>query len=99
MSFASRVAKNTSILLGTHFLTYPISLVVFALLARHLQEDGLGRFYYISSVLSLFFLCTSFGLDVLLIREVARRREQTGEYLGATLALKLLLSTGIAVVY
>jgi len=99
MSFASRVARNTSILLGTHFLTYPISLVVFALLGRHLQEDGLGRFNYVSSVLSLFFLCTSFGLDILLVREVARRREQTRQYINAVLSLKLVLSSGVALVY
>ncbi len=99
MSFASRVAKNTSILLGTHFLTYPISILIYGWLARHLHEDGFGRFEYVSSLLTFAYLCTGLGLDILLVREVARRRERTAEYLGAILSLKLLLSIFVTGAY
>ncbi len=99
MSFARRIARNASILVVTHFLTYAISILAFSLLARHLHEDGLGRFNYISSVLNLFFLFTSFGLDTLLVREVARQRERTQELIGAVIGLKLTLATLVAVVY
>ena len=99
MSFTSRVAKNTSILLGTHFLTYPISILIYGWLARHLHEDGFGRFEYVSSLLTFAYLCTGLGLDILLVREVARRRERTAEYLSAILSLKLLLSAVVTAAY
>lgn len=99
MTFARRIARNTSILAVTHLLTYSISILAFSLLARYLHEDGLGRFNYISSILNLFFLFTSFGLDTLLVREIARQRERTRELIGAAIGLKLTLASLVAAAY
>ena len=88
MSFAKRVARNSIILVGTHVLTFSISIVVLGALGRYLGPEGNGRFEYVGSVLSYFFLFASFGMDMVLIREIAREREKTGEYLSAVLSLK-----------
>jgi len=90
MSFAARVLRNTSILIGTHLVTYSISLVVFGILARHLEEVLLGRFFVISTVASFAVLFSSLGLDVVLIREAARDRSKTRQYLETALALKII---------
>lgn len=99
MGFASRVAKNTSILVVTHFLTYSISILVFALLGRYLRAEGLGRFDYLSSILNIFYLLSGLGLDIMLVREIAARREKTAEYLNAVLSLKALFCLIMIVFY
>jgi len=99
MSFVSRVARNTAILIITHFITYAISIVVLGALGRYLGPDGYGQFEYVGSILSLFYLFASMGLDFLLVREVAGRRPQTGEYLSAVLSLKLVLFLVVAALY
>ncbi|MFO7538943.1 MAG: oligosaccharide flippase family protein [Chloroflexota bacterium] len=54
-------------------------LVIFvALVARYLGEEGLGQYALVTAVILLGNVFTTFGLDTLLIREVAARRGQTG---------------------
>lgn len=56
-------------------------------LARRLGEVGLGQYAFISAVIFVANVITSFGTDMLIVREIAARRDLT--LLPTTLALQL----------
>jgi O-antigen/teichoic acid export membrane protein len=67
-------------------------LVLFvALVARYLGEVGLGQYALVTAVILLGNVFTTFGLDTLLIREVAARRSQAGSMAQFPLPLMALL--------
>jgi O-antigen/teichoic acid export membrane protein len=67
-------------------------LVVFiALVARYLGEVGLGQYALVMAVILLGNVFTTFGLDTLLIREVAARRGPAGTIAPFSLPLTALL--------
>lgn len=64
--------------------------VLLILVARSLGGESFGRISFAYSFTYLFVLFTDFGLNILLVREVARDRGAAACYLGNLLSLKLL---------
>jgi len=64
--------------------------VLLILVARRLGGESFGRISFAYSFTYLFVLLTDFGLNILLVREVARDRGAAACYLGNLLSLKLL---------
>jgi PST family polysaccharide transporter len=83
-SWLQRVGLNSFWLLAARLGGQALGLLFTAALARALGETGLGQFAFISAVLFIGNAVTTFGLDTLLIREVAGgrstadRREEGG---------------------
>ena len=69
-----RVGLNSFWLLAARLGAQALGLLFTAVLARALGEAGLGQFAFISAVLLIGNAVTTFGLDTLLIREVAGAR-------------------------
>jgi O-antigen/teichoic acid export membrane protein len=69
-----RVGLNSFWLLAARLGPQALGLLFTAALARALGEAGLGQFAFISAVLFIGNAVTTFGLDTLLIREVAGAR-------------------------
>ncbi len=70
------------------------------LLVRRLSVDEYGVFSYARAFPQFFIVLADLGLEQLVVREVAVRRERAGEILAVTLPLKLLLTVaafGVAI--
>ena len=63
------------------------------LVARGLGDEALGRISFAYSFTYIFVLLTDLGLNILVVREVARERGRAGQYLGNLLSIRLLSST------
>ncbi len=73
-----RVGLNSMWLLAARLAGQGLGLLFTAVLARALGQAGLGQFAFISAVVFIGNALTTFGLDTLLIREVAAARPAVG---------------------
>lgn len=90
VGLGKRVAKNTAWLLAGRLGSQGLSMLFGILIARRLGEVGLGQYAFITSVIFLGNLTTTFGTDMLIIRELAAKRDFS--LLPASLILQLGLS-------
>jgi len=101
-----RIGLSSLWLLAARVFSQGLGLVFTAFLARALGEEGLGQFAFLSAVLFVGNAATTFGLDTVLLREVATARRDatavaggraagraaTGSTAGAVLLIQLALS-------
>jgi O-antigen/teichoic acid export membrane protein len=93
-SAARRVAKNSITAITLNLMTKVLEMAFAMLMARVLGPDGVGRYYFAVVIFAWFDVFTSFGLQTLVTREVARDRTQANRYLLNTTLLRIGL--GIA---
>ena len=93
-SAVRRVAKNSLAPIVLSLFNRAIDMAFAALMARILGPVGTGRYATAISVFLWFDIITNFGLDMYLMREVARDRERTRAAFVNTTALRLLLLAG-----
>ena len=93
-SAARRVAKNSFTAIMLNLMTKALEMAFAMLMARVLGPEGVGRYYFAVVIYAWFDVFTSFGLQTLLTREVARDRTQANRYLLNTALLRIGL--GIA---
>jgi O-antigen/teichoic acid export membrane protein len=67
-----------------------LSLVSIGLVARYLSPTLFGMYLFVVSFASLFEVVTDMGVNAILVREVARRRDRVRQLAGAALLPKLL---------
>jgi O-antigen/teichoic acid export membrane protein len=85
-----RIAKNTAWLLAGRLAAQGMAMLFTILIARRLGEAGLGQYAFVTSVLFVGNLTPTFGTDMLIMREVAGKRDL--RVVPASLALQLGLS-------
>jgi O-antigen/teichoic acid export membrane protein len=83
-SVALLVAKAFSILCSMAFGIYA---------ARVLGDDGYGRYGFVIVLLSYFMVTSEFGLEGLIVRDVATRKERSNDYLVTSILFKLVTSS------
>ena len=98
-----RIGLSSLWLLAARVFGQGLGLLFTAFLARALGEEGLGQFAFLSAVLFVGNAATTFGLDTVLLREVAtaRRDDDTvaaGPTAGAVLLIQLALSAAFIAV-
>jgi len=86
------VAKNTSYLTFALILQKIISLTYFTLLARNLGADNLGKYYFAISFSTIFAVITDLGMANVLVREIAKKKNEANNILGTVLAIKSVLT-------
>jgi O-antigen/teichoic acid export membrane protein len=97
-SAGRRIAKNAVWLLLGRVGAQALAMLFAILVARRLGEAGLGQYATITSVIFLGNLTTTFGTDMLIIRELAGKRDLS--MLPAALLVQLALSLPfIAIVF
>jgi O-antigen/teichoic acid export membrane protein len=99
MSSAGRVARNTGFLAVGDIASKFASLAFYAVMARTLEQEGFGDFTF---ALSLALLLAAFdtGVDPLVTRGIARRRDDVHNLFWNALAIKLtagVVGTALAV--
>jgi O-antigen/teichoic acid export membrane protein len=88
-STARRVAKNSFTAIVLNLMTRALDMAFAMLMARLLGPDGVGQYYFAIVIFLWFDVLTSFGLQTLLTREVARDRAQGNRYLLNTTLLRM----------
>lgn len=92
MTKISNIAKNTSYLTAALVLQKVISFTYFALLARNLGPEYLGKYYFAIAFTTIFSIFMDFGLANVLTREGAKKPEDAQGLLGNILAIKIPLA-------
>lgn len=87
-----RFVKNTGWLVFDKIFHMALSLVVTSMTARYLGTEGYGIINYGLSFINIFTIVCKLGIDAIIVNEIVRDREKTGELLGTTLILRLLSS-------
>lgn len=95
-STVRRVAKNSVAPIVINLFTRSIEMAFAALMARILGPVGNGRYATAVNIYLWFDIIANFGLDMVLIREVARDRACGYRLVTATTLLRLLLFWGTA---
>ncbi len=92
LSTPLRIFKNFAVRFVGRILSIVISLVVMAMLGRYLGEAGYGDYAFWYNLIFLLQLFGDLGLQVIVVREIARDRENISTYFGDAILLKLMLS-------
>ncbi len=92
MSEGISVAKNTAFLTIGAIAQKLLSFVYFVLVARLLGSELTGKYLFALSFMLMFSVINDFGLQPVIIREVARRRDEARHILKNALGIKLFLS-------
>ena len=98
----TRVAKNASILMATQLITWALSLLLVVFLPRYLGPAAVGQFAIAGSIWAIMGMLIGFGMDTLLMKEIARNPERTSQLVGTALILRVilfLLSAGVVAIY
>ena len=91
-SSAPRVARNTLAQVAARALEGGTNFAVTILLARKLGVGSLGAFAFLITYASIFIFLGTFGLNLLMARDVARRRHEARRYLSNALGMSLALA-------
>jgi O-antigen/teichoic acid export membrane protein len=86
------VSRDVAIQIVVRVLNLGLGVVVTALVARALGDAGFGQWSTILVVVQLISYFTSFGVESVVIREATAEPAREGEWLGALLILRSLLS-------
>ncbi len=95
-STARRVAKNSLAPMVLTLFNRGIALAFAAFMLRVLGPADAGKYYYAVVIFGWFEIITNYGLNALLMRDVARDRAHANRYLVNTTILRLAL--GVVVI-
>src|SRR5258708_7203395 len=91
------VLRNTMLLVVGQALGMPLSIVVNAVMARHLGPEDFGYIYLASTFTGFGFLVGASGQQGTLPMMVAKDRSQAGALLGTGLAWRTVSSIGVSI--
>ena len=98
LSLVQRIAWNTSSQVGGRLVSLAVGLVATILVTHHLGVPGFGDVTAVVVYISLFSVFFDLGIPTLVVRDLSRGDIDAEELIGQTLALRLLLGLGVAVV-
>jgi len=95
-TMGGRVAKNAAYLMLSIIVGKGLSLLAVVVVARRLTPDQFAVFAFAQSFPLLFMILADFGIDGLMVREIAVRRDGARDYIGRLIPLKaaLVLASG-----
>lgn len=92
MNTVKTLVKNTSVLFLSQMISYVLAFLYTLYSARYLGTTNFGIISFATAISGLFAIFTDLGLSTLTIREVARDKSKTYQYLGNHGMIKLILS-------
>lgn len=87
-----RMLANIGLLGVSQITARIVGFALTVVLARYLGKQGFGQYIYAFSWLLIGRIMANFGINRLVIREVAKDRRRAGEYFATSLTLKLGLA-------
>ncbi|MBI4451959.1 flippase [Candidatus Woesearchaeota archaeon] len=92
MSTAKSLVRNTGILVAGELLSRALSLVLIVVIARTLNESGLGKYSFVFAFVGIFSIFSDLGSTLYITKEIARNNSLAKEYLGKVFVAKLILA-------
>ncbi|EDY35505.1 MatE family [Aciduliprofundum boonei T469] len=90
MNGIKRITKNISLLFVGTAISRFLAFIYFAYMVRYLGPANYGIIAFALALNGIFGVITNFGLDPLIVREVARNKTIAKKYLSNGVALKIL---------
>lgn len=94
-----RLSLNSFWLLAARVGAQALAIVFTLLIARALGKEAFGSFAFVSAVVFIGNVLTTFGLDTLIIRETARERDSIDETVGETMAAALMVQLALSFLF
>jgi O-antigen/teichoic acid export membrane protein len=92
MNSIQRIAKNIGFSGISQGMVSILSFIFLIYIARYLGEAQYGNYSFAISFTSLFIIFADIGISQLIIREIARDKEITSEYVTNVSIIKIILS-------
>lgn len=92
MNQVQRIVKNIGVTGFAQVLTSLMAFVLLLYLARILGEADFGIYNFAMSITTLFVVITDLGVNQFLVREIAREKDRSSEYVNSAVTLKIPLS-------
>lgn len=92
MNTIKRIVKNTSLLLLAQLLSLGTGFIFLVYSARYLGVSGYGTISFALAYIGIFSIFTDFGLNNLLIRELARDKLLTIKYVKNFFSIKIIFA-------
>ncbi|MCB9135440.1 MAG: flippase [Anaerolineales bacterium] len=96
------IVKNISSLMAAQIITWALALILTVFLPRYLGAANVGKLQLGNSIWGIMTLFITFGMDILLTKEIARTPEKTSELIGTSTIVRLTffcISFGIVSIY
>lgn len=92
MHTGQRIIKNSIVLTVSQVLSKFVNIGLILVLTRLLGKDGFGVYSFSFAYVSLFGFLIHLGLITLLVREIAKHKDQTDTLLGSTFPIVIIFS-------
>ncbi len=86
------IAHNTVILFGVNLSSALFGLIISVAIGRALGSDGLGRYSLVMAWTFALGIFAEFGMNTLITRDVALKRERADQYLWSSSVAKIAIS-------
>jgi O-antigen/teichoic acid export membrane protein len=96
------IAKNASFLMLSQLVTWGLSLIIMIVLPRYLGPEVTGKYYTAVAVWAIMGMVITFGMDMLLAKEIAKDPTIISEFYGNSFLLRttlFIISAAIVAVY
>ena len=87
-----KILSNSVWMIIQHMYSMLTSLIIVALIARHLGPSDYGLINYCASVITIFTTLAGLGLENLIVSEIIKNPDREGGYLGKALVMRLASS-------
>jgi O-antigen/teichoic acid export membrane protein len=84
------VAKNASVLMASQLLTWGLTLLLTVFLPRYLGAEAIGQLHLAGSLWAMVMVFIAFGMDIVLIKEIARDSSRMPEHLSTSIVLRAI---------
>lgn len=85
--------RNVGFLLGGYLASWAVSLVFWLVVPRIIGPTAWGEFNLGGALASVAFAVGGLGITTFLVKEISRNRDRAHEYVGAGIAIYLVLAT------
>jgi O-antigen/teichoic acid export membrane protein len=85
------IARNASVMMVSQLVTWALTILLTIFLPRYLGAAALGQFHLANSLWAMLAIAVTFGMDILLTKEIARDKDRTQALFGTTIILRLIL--------
>lgn len=92
MKTGKRIVRNSIFGVASQAIGGGLFFFVAILMARDLGPERFGPFSFVFAVVTVFHMIADFGLTNILVRELARQKEQVDHVLGAVIPLVTILA-------
>jgi len=99
MNVVQRIAKNVFFISTSQLFIKGINFIFIIFLARLIGVQDFGKYSFVTALFGMLSLLANFGLDTLLIRNIARNKTLPSVYLSNSFLIKFIISLLILVIF